>query len=113
METELGIKVEGSFIRIDEINNMHIKSVTLESGNDDYETTSDMTIVSSMDSLAIDSFRKFAVGRRPKSESRYRGEPAVILNCEDEEDNRFRIIISHHKGGIMVKAEKELAIEIL
>lgn len=104
MKTELEVKLDGHLIKVGDINNIHIKSVTLESGNDDYETTSEMTVSSSMDSLIVEAFKKFADGARPKSQTRYRGEPAVILNCEDEFDKTFKIIISHHKGNILIKA---------
>lgn len=83
-----------------EINGAHIISVTVLGGDDNYNINSKVELMSDAEGTLTMSVGQLPI--KEKSKYRLRGEPAVRLNCMDEDQTPFTVTISHHKGSIYI-----------
>lgn len=84
---------------IDGYNNFHIKKVEVFTGNDDYQETDSIEVVSKGDRLEAKQLLTKTV--KPSSE-RIRFEPGVRLHLELEGTEEILILsLCHHKGCVV------------
>lgn len=102
--SNLRVQVENEEpLQINEDIHLHIESVEVFTGDDDYKETDRLIIDVKKDENGpqLEVARK--VYMRPQSSGkRLRFEPGVRINISSEHGEEYALIFSHHKGSILV-----------
>lgn len=106
MMHELKVEIDNGRFTIGGVENFHVEAVDVFTGDDDYMETDRYSLTP--DELNKTKLVVGHVMREGKVKSpggfRVRHEPGVIMNLVSEDGNEYSLIISHHKGGLMIKA---------
>lgn len=95
-----GLKIEAGTLKIGESEWFHIKEIEVFTGDDEWNETDSISIVTDKDKLRLS---KKVYMNPVRTKCRVRNEPAVRLHIESELDHHIhKIEISHHKGQIRI-----------
>lgn len=88
---------DSQWLEIEGVDNIHINSVEIFTGGDDYKQTDSVIIKVLGDKLNIQNNHK----KNTETPTRIRMEPGLKIHLSDETDGPGYILtLSHHKGNI-------------
>ena len=91
-----------SALNLGQESGLHIKSIDIFTGDDEYKETECVSVTSKGSSLLMS---RRIEPKETESQFRLRNEPGVRLFIEGEYGGQYVISVNHHKGAIYFKLE--------